>query len=157
VIGATNALETEALKDVTDFDPYTLAARFGAGESDARPVAPPLYQTSTFWSPDPDEFLEMATKPRHTGFYTRYGNPTVRLFEDAVAQLEGAEAAMAFASGMGATTGAVLSLAAGALGLLAAWGGVRVLAAAPGYLPYQDTLTIDAPVLWFTLGAAVPC
>jgi cystathionine beta-lyase/cystathionine gamma-synthase len=113
VIGATNALETEALKDVTDFDPYTLAARFGAGESDARPVAPPLYQTSTFWSPDPDEFLEMATKPRHTGFYTRYGNPTVRLFEDAVGQLEGAEAAMAFASGMGATTGAVLSLAAG--------------------------------------------
>jgi cystathionine beta-lyase/cystathionine gamma-synthase len=98
---------------VTDFDPYTLAARLGAGESDARPIAPPLYQTSTFWSPDADEFLEMATAPRHTGFYTRYGNPTVRLFEDAVAQLEGGEAAMAFGSGMAASTGAVLSLAAG--------------------------------------------
>jgi putative ABC transport system permease protein len=50
---------------------------------------------------------------------------------------------------------ALLSLTAGALGLLIAWGGVRALAAAPGYLPYQDALMIDAPVLWFTLGAAV--
>jgi cystathionine beta-lyase/cystathionine gamma-synthase len=97
---------------VTDFDPYTLAARFGGGQTDAHPIAPPIYQTSTFWSADADAFLESATKARHTGFYTRYGNPTVRLFEDAVAQLEGAEAAMAFGSGMAATTGAVLSLAA---------------------------------------------
>ncbi|MGO8732032.1 MAG: ABC transporter permease [Terriglobia bacterium] len=50
---------------------------------------------------------------------------------------------------------ALLGLVAGALGLLAAWGGVRALAAGPGYLPFQDTITIDAPVLWFTLGAAL--
>ena len=34
----------------------------------------------------------------------RYGSPTVRDFEDAVAELEGAEAALAFASGMGAVS-----------------------------------------------------
>ena len=50
---------------------------------------------------------------------------------------------------------AVLALLAGGLGLLVAWGGVRVLANGPGYLPFQDTLRIDAPVLWFTLGAAL--
>ena len=36
-----------------------------------------------------------------TGFYSRFGSPTVRDFEDAVAELEGAEAALAVASGMG--------------------------------------------------------
>jgi cystathionine beta-lyase/cystathionine gamma-synthase len=96
---------------VTDFDPYTMAARFGASESTARPIAPPIYQSSTFWSPDADEFFDMATAPRHASFYTRYGNPTVRLFEDAVAQLEGARAALAFASGMAAITGAIMTFA----------------------------------------------
>jgi putative ABC transport system permease protein len=49
----------------------------------------------------------------------------------------------------------LLGLMAGALGLLAAWGGVRALAATPAYLPFQDTLAMDLPVLWFTLGATV--
>ncbi|HLK23307.1 MAG TPA: aminotransferase class I/II-fold pyridoxal phosphate-dependent enzyme [Caulobacteraceae bacterium] len=95
---------------MNDFDPYTLAAHFGGAESTARPIAPPIYQSSTFWSPDADEFFAMATQPRHAGFYTRYGNPTVRQFEEAVAGLEGAEAALGFASGMAATTAAIMSL-----------------------------------------------
>jgi putative ABC transport system permease protein len=49
----------------------------------------------------------------------------------------------------------LLSLMAGAVGLFAAWGGARALAAAPGYLPFQDTVAIDGPVLWFTLGATL--
>jgi putative ABC transport system permease protein len=40
------------------------------------------------------------------------------------------------------------------LGLLAAWGGVRALAAGTAYLPFQNTASIDVPVLLFTLGAA---
>ena len=43
-------------------------------------------------------------------FYSRYANPTVTAFEDAVAELEGAEAALAFASGMGAVATVVLAL-----------------------------------------------
>ena len=43
-------------------------------------------------------------------FYSRYGNPTVNDFEQAIAELEGAEAARAFASGMGAVSGVVLGL-----------------------------------------------
>ncbi len=52
----------------------------------------------------------MATMAGAERYYSRYGNPTVRGFEDAVAALEGAEAARAFASGMGAVTATVLGL-----------------------------------------------
>ena len=43
-------------------------------------------------------------------FYSRFGSPTVGDFEDAVAALEGAEAALAIASGMAAVTGVILGL-----------------------------------------------
>ena len=51
-----------------------------------------------------------ATGTRSGEFYSRYGNPTVRSFEDAIAALEGAEASLAFASGMGAISTVVLAL-----------------------------------------------
>ena len=52
----------------------------------------------------------MATSTQASTFYTRYGNPTVNAFEEAVAELEGAEAARAFSSGMGAVAAVVLGL-----------------------------------------------
>lgn len=42
--------------------------------------------------------------------YGRYGNPTVREFETRIAKLEQTDDAVAFSSGMAATTGALLSL-----------------------------------------------
>ncbi|MGI9394618.1 MAG: O-succinylhomoserine sulfhydrylase [Boseongicola sp.] len=42
--------------------------------------------------------------------YARYGNPTVRMFEDRIAQLEGAEDAFATASGMAAVNAALASM-----------------------------------------------
>ena len=47
----------------------------------------------------PDEFI-----------YARYGNPTVNMFEQRIAMLEGAEDAFATASGMAAVNGALTSL-----------------------------------------------
>ena len=47
----------------------------------------------------PDEFI-----------YARYGNPTVRMFEERIAAVEGTEDAFATASGMAAVTGALTSL-----------------------------------------------
>lgn len=41
--------------------------------------------------------------------YARYGNPTVKMFEDRIAALEGAEDAFATASGMAAVNGALFS------------------------------------------------
>jgi putative ABC transport system permease protein len=49
----------------------------------------------------------------------------------------------------------LLGVVAAALGLLAAWGAVRVLVAGSGYLPFQENVSIDGMVLWFTLGATV--
>lgn len=42
--------------------------------------------------------------------YARYGNPTVRMFEERIAQIEGAEDAFATASGMAAVSGALTAL-----------------------------------------------
>ncbi|HFQ14789.1 MAG TPA: O-succinylhomoserine sulfhydrylase [Rhodobacteraceae bacterium] len=44
--------------------------------------------------------------------YARYGNPTLRMFEERMAALEGAEDAFATASGMAAVSGALMSLLA---------------------------------------------
>jgi len=42
--------------------------------------------------------------------YARYGNPTVAMFEDRMAALEGAEAGFACASGMAAVNGALMAM-----------------------------------------------
>ncbi|ATI41453.1 O-succinylhomoserine sulfhydrylase [Pacificitalea manganoxidans] len=42
--------------------------------------------------------------------YARYGNPTVRMFEERIAMLEGAEDAFATASGMAAVSAALISM-----------------------------------------------
>jgi cystathionine beta-lyase/cystathionine gamma-synthase len=57
-----------------------------------------------------DDAYRRATGLRSEEFYGRYANPTVRSFEDAIADLERAEDAMAFASGMGAIASTVLAL-----------------------------------------------
>jgi cystathionine beta-lyase/cystathionine gamma-synthase len=89
--------------------PDTVAIRSGR-VGDATSLAPVLWPTSTFASPSVDEARRMATSVGADRFYTRYGNPTVKGFEDAIAQLEGAEAARAFSSGMGAVSAVVLGL-----------------------------------------------
>jgi O-succinylhomoserine sulfhydrylase len=52
-----------------------------------------------FLKAGPDEFI-----------YARYGNPTVAMFEDRIAALEGAEDAFATASGMAAVSGALTAM-----------------------------------------------
>lgn len=89
--------------------PETVAIRAGRADNGTA-LAPILWATTTFVTPTVDEGRRMATQVGATHFYGRYGNPTVRGFEDAIAQLEGAEAARAFASGMGAVSAVVLGL-----------------------------------------------
>lgn len=89
--------------------PETVAIRSGR-VGDGTSLAPVLWPTSTFASPTVDDARRMATSVGADRFYTRYGNPTVKGFEDAIAQLEGAEAARAYASGMGAMSGVILGI-----------------------------------------------
>ena len=48
--------------------------------------------------------------PNDDFIYTRYGNPTIAMFEDKIAAIERAEAAFATASGMAAVNGALMSM-----------------------------------------------
>jgi methionine-gamma-lyase len=73
-------------------------------------VAPPIYQTATFWADDADQFARVAAESRGKDFYTRYGNPNHAQVAAVIAELEGTEAAMVTASGMAALTTSVLGL-----------------------------------------------
>ena len=57
-----------------------------------------------------DDANRRATGSRSNEFYSRYANPTVRSFEEAIASLEGADDSLAFASGMGALASVVFAL-----------------------------------------------
>ena len=81
--------------------PETTAILAGRAAAD-RSLAPVLYPTSTFEFDTVEQGRDLATALAPERFYSRYGNPTVRAFEDTIAELEGGEAARAFASGMGA-------------------------------------------------------
>jgi cystathionine beta-lyase/cystathionine gamma-synthase len=79
--------------------------RRGAGDS----LAPVLYPSTTYEVPTVDDHLRDVGR-RSEKFYSRFGSPTVGDFEDAVADLEGAEAALATASGMAAITAVIMGL-----------------------------------------------
>jgi len=92
-----------------ELHPETRAIRAGRSDNDTA-LAPILWATTTFVTPTVAEARKMALATGPSRFYGRYGNPTVAGFEDAIAQLEGAEAARAFASGMGAISSVVLGM-----------------------------------------------
>ncbi len=85
--------ETKAIHAGQEPDPATGA------------VVTPIYQVSTFRLPDPSEPGEYV--------YARVANPTVVALERAVAALEGGQHALAFGSGMAATTAAMSLVHAG--------------------------------------------
>jgi len=72
-------------------------------------VVPPIVQTSLFTFASYDEMLQTYRGEKVRPTYTRGLNPTVRMFEEMLANLEGAEDAIGFASGMSAISSAVLS------------------------------------------------
>ena len=91
-----------------DWSPRTRLVHGGTRRSQYGETSEAIFLTQGFVYPDaetaearfiasgPDEFI-----------YARYGNPTVRMFEERMAALEGAEDAFATASGMAAVHGAL--------------------------------------------------
>jgi cystathionine beta-lyase/cystathionine gamma-synthase len=71
------------------------------------PLATPIYQTSTFEVTDNEQQLRATPTDM---FYTRYGNPTNTVAESAIAELEGADAALVFGAGMNAITTSIMAL-----------------------------------------------
>jgi cystathionine beta-lyase/cystathionine gamma-synthase len=90
------------------YRPETKAVRGGTDLSKKNgPLSTPIYQTSTFEVTDNDQQLRATPTDM---FYTRYGNPTHTVVERAIAELEGVERALLFASGMCAITTSILAL-----------------------------------------------
>ena len=66
--------------------------------------APDLVMSTTFAVDEPAGFSINAFEGEVPYIYTRWGNPTIKMLEDKLAALEGAEDCVAFASGMAATS-----------------------------------------------------
>lgn len=71
---------------------------------------PPIFMTSTFTFEDTDKVDAVMSFQSDDYVYTRGNNPTLRLFEQRMAALEGGTGAVAFASGMAAISSVLFSL-----------------------------------------------
>jgi len=80
----------------------TRAIHAGAEHNRTAALTPPIFQSTTFKLQSAAQGAELTKSIAPAEFYTRWGNPTTKQFEAVLADLEGAEAALAFASGMGA-------------------------------------------------------
>lgn len=92
-------------------DPSAFASLITAHDDGnfADAVVPPIFQTSLFTFSEYDEMIASYRGEKVRPIYTRGLNPTVRMFEEMLAKLEGAEDALGFASGMSAISASVLS------------------------------------------------
>lgn len=77
-----------------------------------RPLSTPIYQGHLFAYADGEELAAAFAKPAQEAgyFYGRYGNPTVRTFERALADLEGGCDGLATGSGMAAIATVLLAM-----------------------------------------------
>ena len=133
---------------MTNFEelaPASRAAHAGEGTAPAadlsQPLLEPLYQSTVYTYDSLDAADRFYTEPGSSYIYYRNGTPNVGALETALAQLEGGEAAVAAASGMGILTAAVLAVAGAGDHLIAdrnAYGGTYAL------------LTNDLPKLGIT-------
>lgn len=89
--------------------PETLAVHSGTTRSPFGETSEAMFLTQGFTYPDM-ETAEARFKERAEGtfIYSRFGNPTVAMFEERMAALEGAETARATATGMAAVAAALL-------------------------------------------------
>lgn len=83
------------------------------GTSADRPygsVTPPIFQTSTFVFESAEQGSQRFAGQENGYIYSRLGNPTTRLLEQAIADLEGAEDGLSFGSGMAAISAVLIAL-----------------------------------------------
>jgi methionine-gamma-lyase len=95
--------------DQTGFSTRAIHAGYDPADEHGA-LTPPLHLTSTFAFESAEAGGDMFAGTREGHFYSRISNPTTDLLERRLASLEGAEAAVATASGMGAITATLWSL-----------------------------------------------
>lgn len=88
----------------------TLAIRGGVHRTQEGEHAEPIFLTSSYVFDDAAQAAARFAGESPGNVYSRYTNPTVRSFEERIAALEGAEAAVATASGMAAILSTCMAL-----------------------------------------------
>ena len=100
----------KATPDIKSWKPQTRAVRGGLRRSSFDETSESLFLTSGYAYSSAEE-AEATFKGESNHFqYSRFGNPTVSMFQDRLAALEGAEACIATATGMSAVFYALLAL-----------------------------------------------
>jgi O-succinylhomoserine sulfhydrylase len=95
--------------DPANYRPETLAVRAGQQRSQFGEHSEALYLTSSFVFESAGQAAKRFSGEEEGNVYARFSNPTVTMFEDRLAALEGAENCVATASGMSAIMAAVLA------------------------------------------------
>ncbi|MEL6573460.1 MAG: O-succinylhomoserine sulfhydrylase [Pseudomonadota bacterium] len=99
------------MTNTPDWSRRTKAVHAGIRRSQYGEISEAIFLTQAFTYPTAEaaeaRFIEAADDEF---IYARYGNPTVAMFEERMAALEGVEAGFACASGMAAVNGALMSL-----------------------------------------------
>lgn len=94
---------------MTGFD--TKAIHGGSkGKNPSNSLNPPIFQTSTFVFDSIEHANKVMSFESDDYVYTRGNNPTLRLFENRMTELEHGKGAVAFASGMAAISSVIFSL-----------------------------------------------
>lgn len=93
-----------------DWNPDTVAVRGGLTRTGFDETAEALFLTSGYVYGSAEEAEAAFAGESDRYIYSRYGNPTVTMFEERLRQLEGAEAAWATASGMAAVFNALAAI-----------------------------------------------
>ena len=93
------------------WNPRTRAVHGGTRRSQYGEVSEAIFLTQGFVYDSAEAAAQRFEQAGEDEFiYARYGNPTVAMFEDRIAMLEGAEDGFATASGMAAVSGALTSM-----------------------------------------------
>lgn len=97
------------MADSPRYRPETLAVRAGQERSQFGEHSEALYLTSSFVFESAAQAARRFSGEEEGNVYARFSNPTVRMFEERLAALEGAENCVATASGMAAIMATVLA------------------------------------------------
>lgn len=96
---------------MSDWKPRTRAVHDGIRRSQYGELSEAIFLTQGFHYPTAEDAEARFLKAGDDEFiYARYGNPTVRMFEDRIAALEGCEDGFATASGMAAVNGTLMAM-----------------------------------------------
>ena len=93
-----------------EYKPDTLGVRAGGLRSDFQEHSEALALTTSFVSRSAAEAARKFANEEPGNIYSRFTNPTVKMFQDRLAALEGAEACVATATGMAAVATLALGL-----------------------------------------------